>query len=721
MAGQGAFANRGHVQRFFETSHNMNREDGRRHTIIIVALAFSIIVLVWIFVLSQVRYERREAAEAAIRANTQRVMAFEQYVARTLEQADIATSYIVDQYASILQSSRQSQSPIKLIDKVAFRLPAIREITVINRQGSLVATSAQPLPKPINLFHTDAFQWHLSRPTTVLRVNAPSRSRFNADWLLTLSRRVNLADGSFGGIVSVAIRPNELTDFLQDATLDDTDLVSVIGMDGITRARREGNALSFGQNLQGKLVMQMQQKSPNISYLGPSSIDGLVRYFSHRRLPQYDLFVTSGVAEGPVLAPVRARANAYFAGGAIISLATILATWLLITITNRRILHEAAIITANERLHEAQKLAKLGDWSFDIKRKEFSWSAELCAMYERSVEEPVITLNKFSKIMGQHGMQIFQTALTHSEISGGRYEFELAVRLPSGDVRHRRIVSVPRYDASEQLIEIYGTDQDITPRKQLESLRRQVGQLSKLDAIKAIAATLAHELNQPLTAASNYLSGSVRLLSARNDPNNQAIVDALVAVRDQIYHAGEIIRRVRNMIDNGPSRSVPTSLYDVIFNAVSLFEGANPDCQVNVRHQTETKRAEVSVDPVQVQQILVNLMRNAHDACGNSPQITINTTRGQNGLIDISVTDNGSGITSAETDLFSSFITTKEDGLGLGLAICRTLIESMGGRIWVEKTGPQGTTICFSVRELAEETNVEGDTQHSVAATPDNT
>lgn len=685
----------------------MKRWNGARTTQVIVALACSVIVLVWIFILGQVRYEQREATEAAIRANTQRVMAFEQYVVRTLEEADIAMSYIADMNASRLQRTAQGQSPVTPIDAAIFRLPAIREINVINREGDLIATSAKPLPGPINLFHTDAFQWHVSRAPTVLRVNAPSRSRFSAEWLLMLSRRVNLPDGRFGGTVSVQIRPKELTDFLQHAKLDDTDLVSVIGLDGITRARREGNALSFGENLQGKLVMQMQQKSPNGNYLGPSSIDGLARYFSHRRLSQYGIFVTSGVAEARVLAPVRARANAYFVGGAIITLATIFAAWLLVTFTHRRIAYEAEILRTNKRLQEARKLAKLGDWSFNIQRKEFSWSADLCEMYERSPVESVITLNKFAKIMGQHGMQTFQNALAQSQSSGGRHEFELAVRLPSGAICHRRIVSVARYDASQQLIDIHGTDQDVTPRKQLESLQRQVGQLSKLDAIKAIAATLAHELNQPLTAASNYLSGTLRLISARNDQTNDAIVEALEAVREQIYNAGEIIRRVRNMIDNGQSRVVPTSISEVINSSVSLFEAANPHCKVTIEPETASEMAMAWVDPIQIQQILVNLLRNAQDACSGNPIITISTKRRQKGLIDICVTDNGSGITSDEADLFSSFVSSKEDGLGLGLAICRTLIESMGGRIWIEKTGPKGTTICFNVRESATAKPVE--------------
>lgn len=666
----------------------------------IMGSALSLLILIWTFILTQVSYERREAIDAAVRANIHRAVALEQYVTRTLERADLATTYIAARYAKNLQQPVRGQTPITAINDAALRSPALREINVFNRDGDLIATNVKPAPKSLSVYRTEIFQGHLTRSSTALQVNPPARSRFSGDWLLLLTRRVNLPDGSFGGTVSVQMRPSEITDFLRHAELDDADLISVIGLDGITRARREGSKLSFGQNLHGTLVMRMQERDPNGTYLGPSSIDGIVRYFSHRRLPQYGLFVTSGVSEKAVLTPIRARANGYYLGGIIITLVAIIAAWLLLAIARRRIAHEAEVLAANERLQEAQQLAKLGEWCFDVAREEFIWCDDLCAMYERSCAEPTISLNDYTNLVGQHGVQIFSDALKQSQRFGGRQEFELVARLPSGAVSHRRIVSVPDFDAARKLIGMHGTDQDITPRKQLESLRQQVSHLSKLDALNAIAATLAHELNQPLTAASNYLSGSIRLIAARADKKNDAILEALAAVRDQIYHAGEIIRRVRNLIGNGDLQVNAISLSEVIASAVTRFEAAHPGCKVRFEKGRSVEQATVLADPVQIQQILVNLLRNAQETCGLKPQIYIQTRRGKEKRIDVCVIDNGPGIKDGR-DLFSSLTTSKGDGLGLGLAICRTLIESMGGEIWIEDTGPDGTMICFSVREAA--------------------
>lgn len=685
----------------------MNRLTNSLMTNGILSLVISFIIAVWVFVYSQVNYEQREAAEAAIRTNTQRVMAFEQYVVRTLEEVDLVTTYVADRYASEFQKRSSNFAAINSIDQTALRLPSIREINVFNRFGDLVASSAKPLARPANIFNTDIFQEHLSLQSTALQVHPPQPAQSYPGSLLLMSRRVNMSDGSFGGTVNVKVRPNVLTDFLQNASLPDTDLVSVIGLDGITRARREGNVLSFGQNVRGRLVMQMQQKAPYGNYLGPSSLDGLVRYFSHRRLPQYGLFVTSGVSQTDVLRPVQARAKAYVLGGTIITLVTIIAAMLMFMITKRRIVYESEMLATNERLQQAQQLAKLGDWKFDIYKEEFILSDDLCKMYGRSNDDNVISLHDYTTIIGQHGIQIFRDALKHCEAFGGRQEFELAARLPSGTFSYRRIVCVADYDASQNFVGIHGTDQDITPRKLLESLQKQVSELSKVDAMNTIAATLAHELNQPLTAASNYLSGSIRMMSAREDARNDVIIEALTAVRQQIYHSGEIIRRVRNLVGNRQSRIDPASLSDLIASGVKLFAVANPGFKVTIDPAPEFEDVMVLADPVQLQQILVNLLRNAQEACGSSPQIAISTKRGENNTINVCVIDNGSGIEDFQTDPFSSFTTSKGGSLGLGLAICRTLIESMGGAIWIDKTGSQGTTICFSVQEITADSNSE--------------
>ncbi|MCL6252255.1 ATP-binding protein [Altererythrobacter sp. KTW20L] len=659
--------------------------------------SIGIVLLVWIFVFSQVRYEERQAINAAVRTNIHRVIAFEQYVRRTLEGAELAGTFISEQYAPSLELASSTRPAVLTIDDAALRAPGLSEISVFNRAGDLIATTVAPPPQSLNVYEADFFRQHLSNNSTTLFVSHPSRSNGSEEWLLLLTRRVNLADGSMGGIVSIRILPKELTSFLQNAELNTTDLVSVINLDGITLARREGNALSFGEDLQGTLVMQMQEKNPYGTYLGPSSLDGLVRYFSHRRLPQYGIFVTSGVSADEVLGPVRSRAIGYYLGGALISLATMVAAWLTFVLGRRRKSHETEIMAANSRLRNAQQIAKLGDWRYDLQREEFVWSEDLCTMYERPSAENRLSRMDLSQLVGPHGIAAFQAALEQCRTFGGQQEFELAVRLPSGAITHRHVVAIADFGAAGEVLGMHGTDQDITPGKLLESLRQQVGLLSKLDALKAVAATIAHELSQPLTAASNYLSGSMRILTGRSDPANEILVEALTAVREQLYRAGEIIRRVRNQIGSGQPQIQLISLAAVIRSAITQFEAANPGSKVSVESKHDIETEVVLADPIQIQQILGNLFRNALEASFVAPKISVSVRRGKGGLVEVCVHDEGPGFPATELEVLSSFSTSKAGGLGIGLAISRTLIEGMGGKIWVEQTGPSGTTICFSV------------------------
>ena len=385
----------------------------RRSKTLICVIAIVLVLLSWAVVLQQVRFERSEAIAAAVRDNINRTVALEQYVVRTLEAADVATLHVRDKYMSEQGYARMigtPDRPARLNDPVVTNTN-FAGVSIVNEKGQLVATSLPNARRSADLSNHPAFAPHVRQDSGKLFVSVPAYSRILGETYIWLTRRLNHDDGSFAGVVSVQVTPAQFTNFFKDATFNPSDLISIIGLDGVTRARRTGDISSFGENLSGKLVMRMQAKHPNGTYLGPSGLDGMVRYFSHRRLKDYPLFVTSGVAQQMILASVNERARTYYAGAALVTLMGIAFAYLLISGINRRARRSREIAEANERLREAQRIGQIGDWNRDVATGVTLWSNELCAMYERDPRDDALSWDEICAYVDEEDAAIILAAL----------------------------------------------------------------------------------------------------------------------------------------------------------------------------------------------------------------------------------------------------------------------------------------------------------------------
>jgi two-component system sensor kinase FixL len=276
---------------------------------------------------------------------------------------------------------------------------------------------------------------------------------------------------------------------------------------------------------------------------------------------------------------------------------------------------------------------------------------------------------------------------------GSTFPMELAVgemRLPDG-----------RY--------FTGFVRDLSERQRtetrLQELQSELVHVSRLTALGEMASALAHELNQPLSAISNYLRGS-RMLLDREEVPLARIGDAVDRAANEAMRAGDVIKRLRDFVARGESERRIESLPKLVEDASALALVGAKEHSLRVTFDFEHGVDLVLADRVQVQQVVLNLIRNGIDAMTDRPtrDLHIAIAAGDDGMAVTSVSDTGGGIDPAiAAQLFQPFVTSKRTGMGVGLSISRTIVEAHGGRIWVEPNSGCGSTFRFTVPRVQQE------------------
>jgi two-component system sensor kinase FixL len=255
-----------------------------------------------------------------------------------------------------------------------------------------------------------------------------------------------------------------------------------------------------------------------------------------------------------------------------------------------------------------------------------------------------------------------------------------------------------------------GFIRDLTERQRtearLQELQAELVHISRLTALGEMASALAHELNQPLSAIANYMKGSRRLIEKNTDQDSQLVREAMDKAAEQSLRAGQIIRRLRDFVARGESERRVESITKLVEEASALALVGAKERGVRVRYDLDSSLDLVLADKVQVQQVMLNLVRNALEAMDQTErrELTISTRASAAGMVAISVADTGSGIApDVAAQLFQPFVTTKAQGMGVGLSISRTIIEAHGGQISVEPNPGGGTIFRFTLRAVTKE------------------
>ena len=291
---------------------------------------------------------------------------------------------------------------------------------------------------------------------------------------------------------------------------------------------------------------------------------------------------------------------------------------------------------------------------------------------------------------------------------GGRREVSdaMTVRLRHRDghwvtgVLHWSLVADEQGSAIGWIAHFENRTRQLEAEEQARQDRERLAQMDRLHTLGEMAAGIAHEVNQPLTAISNYAQAGRRMLEA-GLADSEALGGTLDKVSSQAHRAGEVIRGLRAFVRQRQSRSQRVDLNELVREAVELAQADARFVSVGVETELESGIPEVTVDPVQIQQVVLNLIRNAIDATdevGVEEPILVRTAGNGDGFVEVAVEDHGAGIPEeVQGQMFAPFFTSKESGLGMGLAISRSIVTGHGGRIWWTASEGGGTSFHFTL------------------------
>ncbi len=349
----------------------------------------------------------------------------------------------------------------------------------------------------------------------------------------------------------------------------------------------------------------------------------------------------------------------------------------------------------------AADAAHLGIYERDVATDEIWVSDQWRELYGVGPAERIVEATYMSRLHPDDRVIVEQARADLRD--KGEYDAEYRVLLANGGVRW--IASRGRFEMNEEsnLATVRAVSFDISLRKQaeldLQRQQREVAHLSRVVMLGELSGALAHELNQPLTAILSNAQAATRFIERQ--PVDMVEVGAILGdITGEARRAGEVIRRLRQLLSTGETQRQAVDLHELIAETLQLLRSDLMSQQVSLEVCLEAAEPLVHGDKVQLQQVIINIIMNACDAMKEVPPaargLAVTTTSPAGGGFEVSFSDRGGGLPQGAADrIFDSFFSTKPSGMGLGLSVCRTIVSAHGGRLWAENREGGGATFHF--------------------------
>jgi C4-dicarboxylate-specific signal transduction histidine kinase len=339
-----------------------------------------------------------------------------------------------------------------------------------------------------------------------------------------------------------------------------------------------------------------------------------------------------------------------------------------------------------------------------VEADEISWSKELCELFELDPTDVPVTLELIGARIHSEDLPSFHEMIERARSGVSDFEFEHRLRLPDNSVKHLHVVAHGTRD-QEGCLEYIGAVQDVTHRRHTEEalakLRAELARAARVTSLGVLTAAIAHEVNQPLAGIVTNASTCRRMLAVDPPDVEGARETARRMIRDA-ERASEVVKRLRALFCKTGATSESLDLNEATREVVALSLSELERNKVIVRTELAGELPPVQGDRVQLQQVILNLFLNASDAMSGIDdrprQLVIRTERDEEDRVRLSVRDTGAGFEPQGVDrLFDAFYTTKSSGMGIGLSVSRSIIESHKGRLWATPNDGPGATFAFSI------------------------